>query len=146
MSFLQRFLGVGRNHAYDEGIRRYDEGCFEEALRLFEQALVESRDLMIQKLARFYIAESHAQLGQAALRRGHYGTAEAHFARALEIHPHYADLHFQRAFALRKLKDYEGALFHLNEALRINPRFAKAKLHYGILLYETGRRDEAHAA
>ncbi|MCS7066371.1 MAG: tetratricopeptide repeat protein, partial [Fimbriimonadales bacterium] len=104
MSFLQRFLGIGRSHAYDEGIRCYDEGRFEEALRLFERALTETRDLMIQKLARFYVAESHAQLGQAALRRGQYEIAEAHFAKALEIHPNYADLHFQRAFALRKLK------------------------------------------
>jgi tetratricopeptide (TPR) repeat protein len=125
MSFLQKILGVGRSNSYDSGIKCYDDGRFEEALKLFEHALTETRDVMVQKLARFYIAESHAQLGQAALRRGQYAAAASHFERALEIHPHYADLHFSLAFALRKLRDYERAALHLKEALQINPASPK---------------------
>ena len=142
MSFLQKIVGVGRSNSYDEGIKCYDDGRFEEALKLFEHALTETRDVMVQKLARFYIAESHAQLGQAALRRGQYAIAASHFERALEIHPHYADLHFSLAFALRKLRDYERAALHLKEALQINPRFAKAVLFQGIVWYEMGRRED----
>lgn len=142
MSFLQKILGVGRSQSYDSGIKCYDDGRFEDALKLFEHALTETRDVMVQKLARFYIAESHAQLGQAALRRGQYEIAAEHFQRALEIHPHYADLHFSLAFALRKLREYERAEHHLKQALQINPRFAKAVLYQGILWYETGRREE----
>lgn len=119
MSFLQKILGVGRSNSYDSGIKCYDDGRFEEALKLFEHALTETRDVMVQKLARFYIAESHAQLGQAALRRGQYAAAASHFRRALEIHPHYADLHFSLAFALRKLRDYERAALHLKERCRL---------------------------
>jgi len=142
MSFLRKILGVGRSNFYDEGIKCYDDGRFEEALKLFEHALTETRDVMVQKLARFYIAESHAQLGQSALRRGQYAIAATHFERALEIHPHYADLHFALAFALRKLRDHERAARHLKEALQINPRFAKAVLFQGILWYEMGQRED----
>jgi len=70
MSFLQRFLGVGRNHAYDEGIRCYDEGRFEDALRLFAGASTPTRPMMIPEFAPFYLADSPAQLPQAGVPRG----------------------------------------------------------------------------
>mgnify|MGYP001344537943 CR=1 FL=1 len=106
MSFLQKFLGVGKSRAYDEGIRCYDDGRFEEALRLFERSLTETRDVMVQKLAKFYIAESHAQLGQAAYRRGQYEAAAQHFAQALEIPPGTVGSRMNRA--RRKVREALG--------------------------------------
>ena len=144
MSILGKMLGFGRNENYDKAIRLFDQGLYEEAVACFELSRASGRkDPLTDRLSLFYTAEAYANLGQAALKRASWERAETQFAKALEIHPHYADLHFGLATALRRQLRYEDALRSLEEAITINPRFAKAFLHKGITLYASGRHEEA---
>src|SRR4051794_33838219 len=140
MSILGKMLGFGRNEHYDRAIRLFDQGLYEEAIDSFALSRASGKkDPLTDRLALFYTAEAHANLGQASLKRASWERAEAQFRKALEIHPHYADLHFSLSQALRRQLRYEDALVALDEALTINPRFAKAHLHKGLSLYASGR-------
>src|SRR5690242_14298138 len=132
MSMLGKMLGFGRNEHYDKGIRLFDQGLYEEAvaeLVLACRANGGRPDEMTERLCRFYTAEAYAHLGHAALKNRQWERAQECFREALERHPHYADLHFHLALAYRATGVLDAALASLEEALAINPRFAKAHFY-----------------
>jgi tetratricopeptide (TPR) repeat protein len=138
---LGKMLGLGRNEHYDRGIRLFDQSLYEPAIEEFRQVLdSEERDAVSERLALFYTAEAHASLGNRALKRGAWERAIEHYDAALEIHPQYADLHFNHALARRRRLEYQDALQSLDRALEINPRYAKARFHRGIVLYAMADR------
>lgn len=146
MSMLGRMFGFGRNEEYDRGIHLFDAGQFDEAiaaLRQVSRGSGRAADVLTQRLASFYIAEAHANLGIRALEDGDYDAACASLTVALETNPHYADLHLHAGRASRKGGDLPAALQAFDKALCINSRYAKAHLYRGLTLYGLGQRDEA---
>lgn len=146
MSMLGRMFGFERNEGYDEGIRLFEAGRYGEAIAALRQVTRGSgraTDVLTQRLASFYVAEAHANLGVKALANGDYGTARDSLAVALEANPHYADLHLHYGRACRKSGDLPAALRAFDQALCINGRYAKAYFHRGLTLYALGQRDEA---
>ena len=146
MSMLGKMLGFGRNEHYDRGIRLFDQGIYEEAIRSFARAREPHKgrkDELTERLATFYTAEACANLGHLAMKSGQWEQAQTRFRAALEINPQYADLHFNLALSLRAGQQTEDALAELETALDINPRFAKAHLVRGLLDYELGRHEQA---
>lgn len=142
MSIIGKWFGFGRDENYDQGIRFFDRGAYEDAIVAFEACMNASLDPSTTRLARFYVGESHAQLGHAAMRSENYTAAVQRFECALDLHPNYPDLHFQLARALGKIGDRNGELKELAASLKINPQYAEAVLYQGILWYEEGRFDE----
>jgi tetratricopeptide (TPR) repeat protein len=141
MSVLSRMLSFGRNEHYEKGIRLYDREQYEEAVSEFALARGDGegrRDKMTDRLALFYTAESYTHLGYVAMRVGNWERAQHYFGSALEIHPHYADLHYNLAVALRSGGQAEAAIESLEKALEINPRFAKAHFCAGLIRYSLG--------
>lgn len=146
MSMLGRMFGFGRNEEYDQGIRLFDAGRYEEAVAVLQQVTRgggRAADVLTQRLASFYIAESYAHLGMRALEAGDFETARASFAASLETNPHYADLHLQFGRACRKAGDLPAALRAFDQALCINGLYAKAHFYRGLTLYGLGQRDVA---
>ena len=143
MSMLGRMFGLGRNEHYDKGIRLFDQGLFAEAVAELNLAARQNPDEMTERLASFYLAESHASLGTAALDTENYPAARTAFAAALAINPHYADLHFQAGRAARADADNSAALAAFDAALTVNPRYAKALFYRGLSLYALDRPAEA---
>jgi tetratricopeptide (TPR) repeat protein len=142
MTFVKKWFGFGRDEAYDRGMRAYERGIYEEAIPEFARA-TEVRDPATARLARFYLAESWASVGAKALGVENYAAAEQAYAEALLLHPNYADLHFQRAVALRGLGRVEEEIASLDRALEINPRYAAAIHRRALAAYATGDRDRA---
>jgi tetratricopeptide (TPR) repeat protein len=142
MSIIGKWFGFGRDENYDEGIRCFDRGGYENAIVAFEACLNDPSDPSTARLAHFYIGESHAQLGHAALHSENYPEAVRRFESALELHPNYPDLHYQLARACGKVGDREGESRELDTALRLNPQYAEAVLYQGVLWYSEGRFDE----
>lgn len=144
MARLGRMLGLGRNASYDAGTRLFDQGLYEAAIAELAKARgadTKRRDQMTDRLAAFYTAESYAHLGHTALSQGGWERAQECFLRALEIHPHYADLHFNLALAQRACQQPDAALGSLQNALCINPHFAKAHYYRGLILYAMGEHE-----
>ena len=146
MSMLGRMFGLGRNEHYDTGIRLFDQGLFAAAAAALTLALRRSPDEMTERLASFYLAESHAGLAAAAFSAGDYPAAQAEYAAALAINPHYADLHFGLGRAARAGGDPAAALAAFDSALTVNPRYAKALFYRGLTLYALDRPAEALAS
>lgn len=143
MSMLGRMFGLGRNEHYDKGIRLFDQGLFAEAIAALNLAQSKQPDELTARLASFYLAESYAALGAAALETGDYPAARTALASALAINPHYADLHFQAGRAARGGGDHRAALAALDNALSVNARYAKALFYRGLTLYALDRPADA---
>lgn len=141
MALFGKWFGFDHEEIYEEGLAAYDRGDFEEAVEAFGGALVDAGDPSVQRLARFHLIESYAQLGYAAIRRGSPQAASEYFLEALKLAPGYPDLNLGRARALWDLQEVESSLDSLRRALAHNPRFAAAIAFEGYVLYHQGRRD-----
>lgn len=128
----------GRNETYDRGLRAFDSGQYDEAISYLESCIHETDDPAVLRLAGFYLGESFAQLGLSSLRAGRHSVAVDYFIKALRLNPNHADVFFNMSVAREALGDSDGQIKALRNALKINPRYAKAMLHEGIWTYEQG--------
>lgn len=84
--------------------------------------------------------------GVTAWEQDDYGLALACFQLVLDDHPGFPDVRNKAGLCLAMLGDMEGALEHLDEAIRINDAYGEAHLNRAVVLNELGRFDEARAA
>jgi tetratricopeptide (TPR) repeat protein len=143
MSLLGKWFGFASDEVYDEGIAAYDRGAYDEAIEAFESCLQDSNDPNISRLARFYMVQSHAQLGAAAFRRGQYLIAGRHYEEALAFSPHFPDLNLNAARAYRELYQQDRRDYYLRQALKANPRYFDAIVFDAVVRYEKGHHAEA---
>ncbi len=141
MASLQRFMGVGKNPAYDEALVYYEAERYSDAIPLFERALKESDDPTVQKLAQAYLAESYAKVGYKRINQGDWQRAYTYFTMATDYAPQYADWWYQAGYAAYKQGQYEDALRALQKATEVNPSFARAWFLTGLTQYALGQRD-----
>ncbi|HRI43437.1 MAG TPA: tetratricopeptide repeat protein [Fimbriimonadaceae bacterium] len=146
MSVVSKWFGFGRDDDYDRGIAAFDRGQYEEAIAEFGACIERSRDPGTIRLAKFYICQSWSHLGQAALLSDSFARAFECFEAALEIQPHYPDLHLRASFACDGLGDRARRQAAIERALKINPNYAEALLQRGLMQYEDGEFDEGLAS
>ena len=81
----------------------------------------------------------------ASLWRAQAGSTRrsAHYQKALEIKPDYAEAHINLGIALAGCGRIDEAIAHYQKALEIKPDFAEAHDNLGIALAGRGRIDEA---
>lgn len=145
MSLFGKWFGFGRNQVYDEAMRAYDVGLYEDAIEAFQTCLHDGAEPAMARLANFYIGESYSQLGTAALVSGNARAAAANFARAVALFPQYPDLHLLLARAYRAQDRLEAQELCIDRALEINPNYIDAILLKGVALYESGRTEDGLA-
>ncbi len=141
MASQQRFMGLGKNPAYDEALHYYEQERYSDAIPLFERALKETEDPTVQKLARAYLAESYAKVGYKRINQGDWERAYNYFTMATDYAPQYADWWYQAAYAAYKQGQYENALHALQKATEVNPTFARAWFLRGLTQYALGQRE-----
>lgn len=143
MSLLGKWFGFTCDEIFDEALSEFDLGAFDEAIEAFERCLQDDNaDVATVRLSRFYIAESHAQLGKSDLRNGNPIAALRNFEAALRLFPNYPDLNLNAARSCYALGLRSRAREFLDRSLEINPRYPEALLLDGALLYDQGRFDE----
>jgi Tfp pilus assembly protein PilF len=142
MALLGKWFGFGRDEIFDQGMLAYDHGDWEGAIERFEACLEGGCDESMSRLARFYLAEGYAQLGNQYLRAGDAIDAVRNLTSAIEIVPHYPDLYIVLARAYAKLGDQPRRKQAIERALEINPRFVDAILELGLFEYECGDREQ----
>ncbi len=138
-----RMLGRGgRSKRYDDGIKFFDQGLYEQAIKAFQAALTEpGSGPLLERLARFYLAESHSALALSQIQRSGGDGAIANLLEAIALNPRYADLYFHLGSAYLNQNSPKEAADALKRAVGINPKYARARLYLGVALYETGDRD-----
>jgi tetratricopeptide (TPR) repeat protein len=135
------FNRSGRSQHYDRGIRLFDQGLYEQAIGEFKLALTESRGgALIERLARFYLAESYSALALTQMSHPSANRAVDNLKAAITISPNYADLHYHLGMAYLNQNEPREALPCFQKALEINPAYARAILQYGITRYLIGDR------
>jgi Flp pilus assembly protein TadD len=82
-------------------------------------------------------------LGDALLKKGNVDEAIAHFQKALQIEPDYAEAHNNLGNALFQEGNVDEAIAHFQKALQINPDDAGIHNNLGKALRQKGRMDEA---
>jgi len=82
-------------------------------------------------------------LGSAFLKKGQLDEAIAHFQKALEIKPDYADAHNNLGKALLQNGQLDEAMAQFQKALDIKPDHAEAHNNLGAALLKKGGVDEA---
>src|SRR5436853_6432238 len=107
MALLGKWFGFGREEIYDQAMHAYDRGDWEGAIERFQACTDDVGDPAMPRLARFYMAESYAQLGIAYMRAGDNGSAARNLSAAIEISPNHPDLYVALARACAKLGDQE---------------------------------------
>jgi protein O-mannosyl-transferase len=88
---------------------------------------------------------AYNNLGLTLYNTGRKDEALAHYRKALEIKPDFAEAHFNLGVLLADRGRMDEALAHYRKALEIKPGLAEARINLGILLEKTGRTDEAIA-
>ena len=83
--------------------------------------------------------------GMALAGRGQVDEAIAHYRKALEIKPDYAEAHNNLGNALAGRGQVDEAIAHYRKALKIKPDYAEAHNNLGIALAGRGQVDEAIA-
>ena len=88
---------------------------------------------------------AHYNLGIALNDRGKTDEAIAHYQRAIELRPSYAEAHYNLGRLLAQKGQLDDAVTHYEKALEINPADAEAWNNLGVTLFGSGRVDEAIA-
>jgi tetratricopeptide (TPR) repeat protein len=87
----------------------------------------------------------HNNLGLALARRGQIDDAIAHYKKALEIKPYYAEAHINLGNVLYARGQIDDAIAHYEKALEIKPYYAEAHINLGAAFAGRGQIDEAIA-
>lgn len=114
MSFVDRWLRAGREAQYRRAIEFYNEGHYEAAVVAFGELLsgeVNTHDPRVS-LARFYLAESHCEIGWGAMDEGNLSRARDSFIAALEAGYRYPDLQLR----LGRIREELGELDEAEDA------------------------------
>jgi tetratricopeptide (TPR) repeat protein len=86
---------------------------------------------------------AHYNLGEVLRQKGEVDEAIAHYQRALEIHPDYAEAHNSLGNALLRKGQVDEALVHLQKALEIHPDRAEDHNNLANVLWQKGQVQEA---
>jgi tetratricopeptide (TPR) repeat protein len=87
-------------------------------------------------------ASFHSSIGSILCQQGRFDEGIAHFRKALEIDPSYAEAHNNLGAALTH-GSADQAIAEFRRAVEINPAYAEAQFNLGRALADRGRFDEA---
>jgi len=127
--------------AYLEGLRAFESGDYGVAIEAFTRCFDSAEDPRLARLSKSYITASYASLGEESLRDEQYVTAEAAYARAIELAPTYPDYRLGHARALWGLGETESHLRAVLQALTLNPEYVDAILAQAAYLCTAGELD-----
>ena len=88
---------------------------------------------------------AHNNLGNALLQKGKVEEAIAHFQKALQIYPDYAEAHYNLGNVLLHKGSVDEAIIHYQRALQIKPDYAEDCYNLGAALIKKGSVDDAIA-
>ncbi len=141
--FLKKLFKVMPQEPLTHGLDLFNDGCFGEALELFE-SLLEDGDPAVRGKARLYACEAHLQLGDAASSRDLQG-AVYHYHMACKYEPRFADIHNKVGDMARHLGKLDEAAEAFRRALAINERYFLARVNLVQTLLELGQSTQCGA-
>lgn len=157
-----------KNSFFDEGMSLYKAEKYEEAIKLFDQALTQEmthvgslyqRGLSQTKLRNFdkalrdfdqaiafapHIAAIYSERGVVHYHQKNYKEALADMDKAVELEPNEAYRYASRAYLKAAVGDKLGALNDYRKALELDPEDAIVQNNLGLLEENMGYAKDAH--
>lgn len=146
MRLFDRFFHYATQQAYERGMRAYEHGDHENAIREFRDVLARSsKDSPVHVLSRFFVTRSLVNLGFSYRDAGKYEEAEAALREVIVSHPDFPDV--QHALGMLNVRkgDLVEARMRFELALSLNPKYREPRLEVALLLWAAGRHAEAAA-
>ncbi len=88
-------------------------------------------------------ASFHSSVGNILCSQGRFAEGIAHFQKALDIAPDYAEVHYNWGLVLAFCGQTDKAIARFQRAVEINPDYAEAHFNLAKALANRGRLDEA---
>jgi len=85
----------------------------------------------------------HNNLGDMLLAKGKMDEAEAHYQKAVELNPKFAQAHYNLGYVRLQKSQFSEAITDFQEALKLSPNYAKAHNNLGIAFVQVGQPDKA---
>jgi Flp pilus assembly protein TadD len=143
--FLKRFFKFVPRNEYSRALDLFNDGHHKKALRVFEELLAQhagDQELDISTIE-LYACESHVALSRERLNEGKLEEATAEMGKAVALKPDFADLRYNLGKLLADASRSDEAKEHFLHALKINPKFFKAKINLAQTHFVTGEREKA---
>jgi tetratricopeptide (TPR) repeat protein len=86
---------------------------------------------------------AHYLLGVTLVQKGRLDEAAAHYERALELKPDFAEAHNNLGLVFLQRREVDDAIFQFQTALEIKPAYVQAHSNLGAALRQKGRVPEA---
>jgi tetratricopeptide (TPR) repeat protein len=135
VSVEQVKTNVAKNK-FDQGVRFYQQGKFDEAIEAFEDVIINKPDF----------AEGYYNLGMAYMRQGDPDRAIEVMDKAIELKPDFVEAYFGIGQAHIDKGEEEQATEIFKKAVAINPSDAKIYVNLGALYFSANRDDLAMEA
>ncbi len=132
-----------------QAITLNDMGRYDEARAAYERAagiLSRQGTAPEREMVRGRIANLHKELGDLYSALGQNEEAISEYRKALSVAPGYPDLRVRLVTAMREAGHAEEALAEVDGFLRESPGSAPALIQKGLLLYVSGKVEEARRA
>ena len=130
---LSREAPIGESEEFQKGLRRLDQGEWEEAQLLFGQALGTHEDGVRERLQRV----------EALMQDEDNGRAMTELHQAIAEHPAYPDLHARLGRVELSQGYWDDAASSFGKALELNPAFHDARVGLALALEAIGMRAQA---
>ncbi len=130
-----------QDESYSQGIELYRQGRYEQAIS--ELAPLLAGESLCSRIARYYAAQSHRQIGQRALQDGQFDLAGKHFRQAMAIGGRAGGLCNYLAAIYAKAGKYQDCLEQAELANR-DAEDAHSTRSLALAQWQAGRRAEAY--
>ncbi len=143
--FLKRFLRFVPKNEYSRALDLFNDGRYKRALRIFEDLLTQragEQELDVDTV-QLYACESHVALSKERLNEGKLEEAIDEMVKAIALKPDFADLRFNLGKLLLDGSRPGEAKEHFLHALKVNPKFFKAKISLARAHFLSGEGDRA---
>jgi Flp pilus assembly protein TadD len=144
--FLKRLFNFIPKSEFSRALGLFNTGHYRKALKKFEELneLSRAHDDVDRSTLELYTCEAHVALAKEFVAENEdYDAAIKEMARAVELKPTFADLHYLLGSYYFRRQRLSEARDSFSRSLEINNKFFKARVHLSLVKHAEGDRTGA---
>lgn len=140
---MEKWFVFGLDADLDVALKCQAQGNHAEAASHFEVCLEKGAPLKVRTIARRHLIDSLLAMARDSQAEGRPLEAVSLIQRAVTVQPEFADLRLRLALAYREVGDLDAATGEVEEALKLNSKFRRARLLQVWLAHQSEGFDQA---
>lgn len=140
MAILKRIFKTSSGGEYEQGIEAYNQYEYLRAIDHFSKVLDEKKhsSALNRKLARFFCAQAHRNIGIIRFAAGNYSGSLQEFRNAMGLNREHMDLYYFMGICHNNLGDYQKSADAFSQLLKIDPAHLPSRLKLAIVFNNLG--------